>query len=391
MFELTHLLEKHGHEVIPFCMAHENNLPSGYSGYFVSHIDYPALLKGRPGVVTVGKAIERLIYSGEARQKIRRLIRATKPDIAHIHGIGHEISPSILDIIKSFGIPIVQTLHDYGLLCPNTNFISHGEVCELCKGRRYYNAILKRCKRNSLGASFLAAVSQYQQALTNVYGRNVDVYISPSRFLQKKLLEHGVEKKTVVIPNFIESGDNRGGMGNSGYGVYVGRLLPIKGIRTLIEAAKINRQARILIVGDGELEEEVRETIATYQLDNITMLGFVCPERVMELISAANFMVFPAESYENYPMSIIEAFMCAKPVIASNIGAVLDLVVDRVSGLLFEPKNANQLAGCIQYLFDHPDEAIQMGENGQASIFAANDPEIHYQKIMEIYQNLTAN
>jgi glycosyltransferase involved in cell wall biosynthesis len=388
MFELTKLLENHGHEVVHFSMIHRNNLPSRYSDYFVSHIDYPSLLKGKPSISTIIKAIERLIYSSEAKQKIRQLILETKPDIAHIHGIGHEISPSILDVIKSFRIPIVQTLHDYGLLCPNTSFISRGEVCERCKGQRYYNVLLRRCKRNSLGASLLACISQYGHMLTNVYGRNVDVYVSPGRFLQRKFVEHGINKKIVVIPNIIALNDVQAGKGNSGYCIYVGRLLPIKGVKTLIEAAKLNRQARILIAGDGELEKEIRAAVAEHKLDNVTLLGFVEPRRLMELISLANFTVFPSVWYENYPMAIIESFICAKPVIASNIGAIPDLVIDHTNGLLFEPGNAAQLAEHIQYLFEHNEEAVEMGKNGLTSVTTNNDPEVHYQKMLGIYQEL---
>jgi glycosyltransferase involved in cell wall biosynthesis len=388
MFELIKLLEKHGHEVIPFCMEHKNNFLSKYSRYFVSHIDYPSLLKSKTNIKTVIMALDRLFYSNEARQKIKQLIIETSPDIAHIHGIGHEIPASILNIIKSFHIPIVQTLHDYGLLCPNSNFISRGEVCERCKGRRYYNVVLRRCKRDSLGASLLAGISQYVHMLTNVYGRNVDVYISPSRFLQKKLMEHGINNKIAVIPNFVNLNEVQPDGGNSGYCIYVGRLLPIKGVRTLIEAAKLNRQIKIFIAGDGELDAETHKAVGEYHLSNVTLLGFVESCKLMELISLADFTVFPAESYENYPMAIIESFACAKPVIASNIGAIPDLVVDHVNGLLFEPKNAVQLADCIQYLFEHPGEAVEMGKNGRISVAVDNDPESHYQKIMEIYQNL---
>ena len=388
MFELSILLEMHGHEVIPFCMVHENNRPSKYSDYFVSHIDYPTLLKSGPSVRMIFKAVERLFYSGEARQKIKQLIVDTQPDIVHVQGLGHEISSSILDVIKSFGIPIVQTLHDYGLICPNATCISHGEVCERCKGRRFYNVVLRRCKRDSLAASLLACLAKYQHLLTNVYGRNIDLYIAPSNFLRKKLIEHGIKKKIIVIPNFVDLNRFQTREGNSGYCIFFGRLLAIKGVRTLIEAAKLNRQARILIAGNGELEDEIRKAIAEYQLDHVTMLGFVEPKNLMELISMSNFTILPTENYENYPMSILESFYYAKPVIASNIGAVPDLVVDHTNGLLFEPGNASQLASHIQYLFEHPEEAMTMGNNGRAFLLANNDPEVHYQKIMEIYQSL---
>jgi len=388
MFDLSRLLEKHGHEVIPFSMVHENNLPSKYSNYFVSHIDYPALLKSKPSLPEMIRAFEKLIFSSEAKQKVKELILETKPDIAHIQGIGHEISPSILDVIKSFHIPVVQTLHDYGALCPNTSFLSRGEVCERCKGRRYYNVVLRRCKRDSLGASMLAGLSQYVHMLTNVYGRTVDIYISPSRFLEKKFIEHGENKKIITIPNFIDLNGSRPGDSCSGYCLFAGRLVSIKGVRTLIEAAKLNRQARILIAGDGELADEVHKEIHENQLDNVTLLGFVEPKELMRLISTANFTIFPSEWYENYPMSIIESFAHGKPVIASNIGALPDLVINGWNGLLFAPGNAAQLADQIQYLFDHPVDAIEMGKHGYDFVLANNDPESHYHQVMQVYQSL---
>ena len=388
MFDLSKLLEEHGHEVIPFSMEHKDNLPSKYSSFFVSHIDYPALLKSKPGLREIIRAFEKLIFSGEAKQKIKRLILETKPDIAHIQGIGHEISPSILNVIKSFHIPIVQTLHDYGALCPNTSFLSRGEVCERCKGRRYYNVVLRRCKRDSLGASLLAGFSQYVNMLTNVYGRNVDVYISPSRFLEKKFIEHGMKTKIINIPNFINLGEYQLRESNSGYCLFAGRLIAIKGVNTLIEAAKLNRQSKILIAGDGELAEEVRKAIAEHHLDNVTLLGFVEPKELMRFMSSANFMVFPSEWYENYPMSIIESFACGKPVIASNIGALPDLVIDGRTGLLFKTGDAVQLGNKIQYLFEHPAEAEEMGKNGHEFALANNDPESHYRQVMQVYQSL---
>jgi glycosyltransferase involved in cell wall biosynthesis len=343
MFELTRLLEKHGHDVIPFSMVHKDNL---------------------------------------------QLIAETNPHIVHIHGIGHEISPSILNVIKSYDIPIVQTLHDYGLLCPNTNFISRGKVCEQCKGRRYYHVVLRRCKRDSLGASLMACISHYAHTVTDVHERNLDVYISPSRFLHNKLKEYGINKKIVVVPNFIDLNNCPSGNESSGYCLYAGRLLAMKGIRTLIDAARLNRKSKILIAGDGELSDELRNVVAEQRLDNVTLLGHVEPGELMKLVAAANFTVFPSECYENYPMSIIESFACGKPVIASNIGALPDLVINDFNGLLFEPGNPNELASQIQYLFDHPHEATAMGKNGRNSILTINDPEVHYQQIMAVYRAL---
>ena len=186
VFELTGLLEKHGHEVIPFAMEHEKNYPSIYSDYFVKKIDYPELLKQKPDLGTQLRLLERLLYSSEAKENITRLIRDVRPDVVHIHGISHEMSPSILDAIKSFQIPTVQTVHDYVLLCPNTSFISQDEVCERCKKHRYYNVVLHRCKRNSYRASLLACLEHYFQNVLNIYEKNIDLFIAPGKYLQNK-------------------------------------------------------------------------------------------------------------------------------------------------------------------------------------------------------------
>jgi len=388
MFELIRMLEGHGHEVIPFSMTHEKNIASQYSNYFVSFIDYPTLLKSRPGIPEVIKVLERLIISREAKQKIKQLILDTRPDIVHIHAIGHEFSPSILKVVKSFNIPIVYTLHDYGLLCPNTNFISRGEICERCKGQRYYNIVLRRCKRDSLMASLLACISQYLTVLTNSYAHNVDVYIAPSHFLKNKLREHGFKKKIVVIPNSIDLNEYKPHMPRSRDCLYAGRLVAMKGIRTLLEAAKLASGVKILIAGDGELGEEMRKTIAAQGLENVNVLGFVQPQELSRLMSSMAFTVFPSECYENYPLSIVESFACGKPVIASNIGALPELVKENWNGLLFEPGNAQQLADQLKYLSDHPQQALEMGNHGREQTLAVNDPEVHYQRVMAVYQEL---
>jgi glycosyltransferase involved in cell wall biosynthesis len=388
MFELTALLERHGHEVIPFSMVHKNNLPSKYSDFFIPYVDYPSLLKTKPNLPTMINAAERVIYSREAKQKIKQLILQTKPDIAHIHGIGHEMSPSVLDAIKSFRIPSVQTIHDFGLLCPNSSFLSHGEVCERCKGQRFYNVVLRRCKRDSLSASLLACISHYAHRLSHIYERNVDVFISPSRFMEKKFLEYGIDKKIIYIPNFINLDNSQIGISSSGYCIFAGRLVAIKGLWTLIEAAKINRQAKILIAGDGELEEEMHKVVLENHLDNVNLLGFVEPKELLRLMSSANFTIFPSEWYENSPMSIIESFACGKPVLASNIGALPDMVMDGWNGLLFEPGNAQHLASQIQYLFEHPEKAAEMGNHGREKVVTEMNPELHYQQIMQVYQQL---
>ena len=204
-FQLMQLLKSKGHEVIPLSMNHEKNLPSPYSKYFVSKIDYVDSLN-HLGLATGVKAAARSIYSLEARKKINLLIKDMKPDLAHFQAIHNHLTPSIIYVLKKYNIPIVWTLHDYKfLLCPNNNFFNDraAEACQKCKKFKYYRAVLTRCKKNSIMASFLAALEAYIHRTLRIH-RLVDKFISPSKFLIAQLLEYGLgEKRVSYLPNFI--------------------------------------------------------------------------------------------------------------------------------------------------------------------------------------------
>lgn len=385
--DLSALLSSHGHKVIPFCMEDERNWPSEYSRYFVSNIDFPSQLQ-KNGLGAKLKVMERVLYSREAKKKIEQLIRDTKPDIAHVHGIAHETSPSILPVIKKARIPLVQTLHDYKLLCPNTNFVSQGEVCERCKGHRYFNVVWRRCKRDSLSASLLAGMEMYFHKLLQIYERNVDLFISPSLFLQKNLAEYGIKNTVIHLPNFIDIVNFQPCYESEDYFIYYGRLVSIKGISTLFEAMKHVTASHLYVAGRGEFEEPLREHARENRISNITFLGHLATQDLIPLIQHAAFTVVPSECYENCPMTILESFACGTPVIGANIGGIPELIKNDRNGLLFESGNAQQLAEKIQFLLDNPQQIIAMGRNGRQQVETVNNPQYHYQQTIEIYQHL---
>ena len=387
-FDLTAVLEANGHEVIPFCMDYDKNYESPYSKYFVSHIDFPTQLNGSAGMMGKFRVGERVIYSREARQKIEQLIADTKPDIAHVHGIAHEISPSILLAIKKAGIPLVQTLHDYKLLCPNTSFVAQDSVCEQCKGHRYYNVIRNKCKRGSTGASLLAGVEMYIHKLTQIYERNVDVFISPSKFLQSKVKEYGVKNEVVQIPNFINLDNFTPCYEPDDYFVFFGRLAKVKGIQTLLEAMRQIKTSHLYIAGTGDLQQSLVAYAEEHQINNVTFLGHLGTDKLIPLIQKAAFSIIPSEWYENYSMSIIESLACGTPVIGANMGGISELVLDGETGLLFDSGNAEQLAKNIQLLLDNPQMVTEMGRNGRKLVETNNNPETHYQATINIYQQL---
>jgi glycosyltransferase involved in cell wall biosynthesis len=386
--DLMGLLREQGHEVIPFSMHHEHNLPSDYERYFISHIDYPSLMGSNVSMLTRLKAMGRILYCREAAEKIDRLIRDTQPDIAHVHGIAHETSPSILPVIKRHGLPVVQTLHDYKLLCPNTSFVTQGEICERCKGGRFYNATRYRCKRGSLPASAIATVEAYAHKSSRVYERNVDRFISPSEFLARKVAAFGITTDMVTIPNFINIDSFTPVYAPEPYYVFAGRLVDVKGIRTLVRAAEKVRKGRLYIAGSGDLRKELEDYVADRGLDHITFLGHLATDKLIELFRYAAFTVTPSEWYENYPMSVLEALACGTPVIGAQIGGIPEIVRDGETGLIFPPGDVDALAKKIEYLLDNPDESIRMGRAGRDQIEQINGPASHYAATLAVYEDL---
>lgn len=386
--DLSALLESQGHEVIPFAMRHPRNLPSAYDDYFVSHMDFPAEM-AKSGLGPKVGVTERILYSREARRKIERLIADTQPDIAHIHGFIHEMSTSILPAMKKMGIPVVQTLHDYKIVCPNTTFISGESICERCRGHRYYNVARYRCKRDSLMASALAGLEMYFHEVFRLYEPNVDLFISPSHFLAQKVKEHGVRRPIVVIPNFIQPDSFQPAYEPGNYFIFVGRLVRTKGILTLLEATRLlDTTAELRIAGAGEMDEELRAYVAAYGLTNVKFLGHLDTEQLTKTMQNALFTVQPSEWYENYSMTVIESLACGTPVIGAAIGGIPEQVQDGWNGLLFEMGNAAQLAEKMRYLLDRRDLAIEMGRNGRQKVETANGPDAHYDQTMAAYETL---
>jgi glycosyltransferase involved in cell wall biosynthesis len=387
MFSLKKLLEEHGNEVIVFSMTHPLNFSSAYSQYFVSHINYDEAIKN--ATVTTGfEVVNRAVYSLEAKRKIEHLLVTERPDIAHLQNIHHHITPSIFYPLKKYNIPIVWTLHDFTLICPNTSFLSNGSICEKCKKRKYFWPPLVRCKKGSFSASTMAAIETTLHRLMRVIDL-VDVFIVPSTFLMNKLIDYGFDKKRIVhLCNFnnievLEHTENY----DDCY-LYVGRISYEKGIKTLIDAALKAGKGKLKIVGGGPLKNEMTEYVKERRgSDRIIFLGHKKHNEVIQLMKNCAFLVLPSECYENFPYSILEAFACGKPVIASRIGGIPEIVKNWETGLLFEPGNAEYLSLKIKFLLNHPQKSKVMGKNAKAFINEELSPDRYYEKIINVYNS----
>ncbi|MBE0427551.1 MAG: glycosyltransferase family 4 protein [Nitrospirae bacterium] len=386
-FETAKLLEEHGHEVIPFSMKDSRNYDSVYKEYFVDEIDY-SRIKPSPGNL---KTALNMIYSFEAKKKIDALIQKTKPDIAHLHNIYGRLTPSILYATKKNKIPAVMTLHDYKLICPAYDMTSNGKPCERCKGGRFYNAFIRKCVKESYLASLVYATESFVHSLLRTYEKNISYFIAPSLFLKNKMIEFGVpEKKIEYIPNFINGKVDYSSNTKDDYFLYIGKLLHMKGVLTLLRAVKDIKKSNLYIAGDGELRRELEGYAKKNKMNNTKFLGHLGREEIFKVLSGTRFVVLPTECYENAPLAVLEAFVFGKPVIGANIGGIPEMVVDGETGLLFEAGNVKDLREKIDYLLSDPERISEMGKKARDKIQKEYNPELHYQRLMELYKRVSS-
>lgn len=387
-FDTARLLERYGHRIDFFSMAHPLNLPCADERYFTSYADY----ESRNLKKKISSSLKAL-YSFEAKQKIGRLIREKGGvDIAHIHNIYHQISPSILRELKKRGVPIVMSLHDFKLACATYLMAGENGVCDACKNRKFHHCLLKKCANGSLTKSCLLTLEMFlHHHILRIYDL-VDIFISPSEFHQSKLKEMGFKREIVHLPNpiILDGLEPAFGWKDKSI-VYFGRLSPEKGLFTLLEAMKKVPGAWLKIIGDGPMRNSLEEKAKKEGIRNVSFLGYKSGEELQKEIKASMFTVFPSQIYENNPRAILESFALGKPVIGSNIGGIPELVKDKLTGLLFEPKDADGLNHKIKFLLDNPARIGEMGKNARGLVESEYNCETHYRKLIQIYENTIAS
>ncbi|HZJ41237.1 MAG TPA: glycosyltransferase [Candidatus Saccharimonadales bacterium] len=381
---LGQALEKAGHEVAYFSMQHPRNEASAYAKYFVSRLSFnEGSLKDK--LKTPG----RIIYSLEAKHKFKKLLAAFKPDIIHIHNIYHQISPSILDVARHAGIPVVMHVHDYKLICPNYQLFAHGEICEACKPHKYCKCVQKKCFKNSRPKSFLAALEMFiHHSVLKIYEHGINTFITPSAFMKQKLVEFGwpAEKIKVITNPFdpqmtIVSGEEN--YQTEDYLLYFGRLSEEKGLKILIEAAALSG-AKLKFVGTGPQKIEL-DILAKKINTNLEFLGFKSGQELKSLILKARAIVLPSIWLENMPLSLLEALNLGKVVIASKIGGIPEIIKDGDNGLLFIPGSIVDLARKINDLNNL--DLVSIGERARASVKNFNETK-NLQQVEVIYKEI---
>jgi glycosyltransferase involved in cell wall biosynthesis len=382
-FMLKELLESHGHTVVVFAMKHPKNQPSPYEKYFVSFADFEKVSWGWKGLQTA----LRTIYSWEARRKMEHLIKAERPDIAHIHNIYHQISPSILPVLKKYRIPVVQTLHDYKLISPNYSLYHDGQICEITKGGCYYRAVGHKCVKGSRAASLVCAIEMHIHKLFGWYENNVDAFIAPSRFLMDKVKEWRTRvKKIIMLPYFINKTDTSPSDQPGDYFLFFGRLSEEKGVPVLLRAMK-GVDLPLRIVGTGPEEAHLKAIANEIGLPHIQFMGFQSGQTLTDIIRGARAVIVPSLWYENCPLVIQEAYQQGRPVVATDLGGMKENVTDGVTGRLFKLGSAEELTIILKELVAQPDLARTYGR--QAFEYAQKfDADEFYKRLMELYESL---
>jgi glycosyltransferase involved in cell wall biosynthesis len=379
-FDLCDLLSRRGHEVLHFSMKHSRNRPSPQDDHFMPYVDLNASMNLGERLA----AASRILYSREAIRRMEALIARYSPDIVHLHNITRQISPSILAVISRRGIPTVQTLHDWSLICPAHTCFVRGDVCDDCAGGRYWHGLSKACVDRSRKSTALAVAEAYLHSLLGLY-RKIDWFLAPSRFLMEKVSSLGwIRDKISHLPYFIPLGDDWSTR-NDGYVLFAGRITREKGVGVLLEAAQRLRDTKFVIAGEGEDLDDFRNLAVRMNLPNVEFTGYVSGDPLEKLIEGASCIAVTSVWYENLPLTILGSFARGKPVVGSDCGGIGELVRNGETGYLFRRADAASLAEAIGKLQSDESIRIRMGRNARDLVSREHSADGHYDRLMKVY------
>lgn len=360
----TQVLEEHGHKVIK--LEEHNDRVSG-----------------RTKLQLIGDTI----WNSSAYHQVQQLIRAEGIDVVHAHNTFPLLSPAIYHAATALDVPVIQTLHNYRLICPAATLFRDGHICQDCVGRVPLPAVIHGCYRGSRTASAVTAVMLTGHRLLGTYSNAISRYIALSRDMQQTLIGAGFPaEKLVVKPNFLVN-DPGVGKGQGRYCLFAGRLTEEKGIRTLLECWRyFSPTLPLQIVGQGPLQSEVESVAA--QCSNVTVHPWLSKEKLSRLMQDATVLVLPSLWYEPFPMTILEAFATGLPVIASRLGTMESVIEHGRTGLHFESGNAVDLARQVELVFQDADRLLAMRRNARQEFEAKYTGEINYKQLLSIYRGV---
>lgn len=328
------------------------------------------------------------VWAARAVREVTTLIAREKPDVVHFHNTFPLISPAAYYACEKAGVPVVQTLHNYRLLCPAATFFRDGTICEECLGRTVpWPGVVHGCYRNSTLASGAVAVMLTVHRAMRTWQTKVNAYIALSEFARRKLIEGGLPAERIAVkPNFV-SVDPKRKSDPGTYALFVGRLSEEKGLRVLLEAwVRLGIPVPLRIAGDGPMREEIARLLQEKKRERVELLGPVAHAEIIALMRGARFLLFPSIWYEGFPLAIVEAFACGLPVIASRLGAMAEIITDGQVGLHFSAGDSTDLARKVQWAWTHPQKMEEMGRAAHTRFEQKYTAERGYENLMSIYR-----
>lgn len=380
-FNTGRLLESKGHQVIWYAFADEKNQKCGQADYF------PERSKGRFRQMT------EYFYNRTAARNLDRLLKAEKPDIAHIHLIWGGMTPSVLRVLRKNGVPVVHTVHDYRMVCPAYTFRNAKcEICEKCRSFRYLSCISGRCSKGSLVNSILMTIEMYCRQMFNNPLKLIDGFVFVSGFCRDVHILHdsGFSKaESMVLYNSTvrqEGIDSRRGE----YFLYYGRLSYEKGVEDVIKAFSRDDAAAIKIVGTGPMEGILKQLASGHA--NIEFVGYKSGMELFELLAGCSYVIVPSRWYENNPMTIVEAYAYGKPVIGAEIGGITEILKGTGCGWTYPSGDIDALAASVSEAASLPDSKYdEMCSFARAFYDGHFSEQGHYEKLVSFYDAIIAN
>lgn len=357
------LLEQYGHRVVRYT-AHNDHV-AGMNRLELAHTT---------------------VWNNTTQRELLACIQREKPQIVHLHNTFVMISPAAYYTCKDAGLPVVQTLHNYRLVCPDALLLREKGICNDCLGKTIpWPGVLHACYHNSrLQTATIAAMLAFHR-WRKTWHKQVDIYIALSEFARQKFIVGGLPADRIMVkPNFLHP-DPGPKTTEGDYALFVGRFSPEKGIPTMLRAWASGLNIPLKIAGDGPLMPEVVAKVQDYGLQHVDILGRLPHNDIVALLKNARFLVFPSECYENFSVTLVEAFACGVPVLAARLGSTAEIVEDGRTGKLFIPGSPDDLAAQANWLWSHAGETAQMSQEARTEYLAKYTAQQNYQRLVEIY------
>ncbi|MGA2965646.1 MAG: glycosyltransferase family 4 protein [Terriglobales bacterium] len=388
LFDLIHQMDERGHETALFSMDHGRTPAFTGRGYRIPYLDFK---DPNASFLKKVKMAAHAIYSPSARRAMRKCIADFSPELAHVRGIYHHLSPSILWELKREKIPVLYHLNDFKILCPTYNCVADSRPCELCSHGAFHHAATTRCYAGPRCSAVVLAAEAYLHKWLRTYERCVDMFLAPSEFARQQLIGGGFPSERIeVLPHFQALPSDEQLAADEGYLLYFGRLSPEKGVYELLRAMVQLPHIPLVIAGDGPERPRLESLARKLNLNHVLFAGMVHGEKLQHLIARCRFAIFPSHAYETLGKSILESHAWGRPVIASDLGSRRELVQHGVTGLLYPDGDREQLAHSIEFLFDRPDLIAKMGAAARRRVRENHDPERHIGKLLELYYRLAS-